>query len=304
VINGKTYYQVLGVLEDAEDAVIRAAYKVLAQKYHPDKFDGDLNYATEKMQEISRAYDTLSNPERRGAYDQELKNQGRYKSDIGDEEEQIVSDDEENWKLACQFFPDLVKLASNLRVLRGALENQFKAYLLETRRYEMAERIANELQESYLTTYFGNNKDIHDFALHLLKNNRRGDALTLNRAVNVLGDSVSPLELMRYVTSKSDFRQDDFKHTRQTRSHELAKLILNSANFNDWELCAEFLSTFDIPVTIPSYTTERKGTVNIVLVGQKNRPMKVRDFIIWTKEDMARPFFETGILPRTKWAFL
>ena len=35
MINNKTYYQILGVTPDAEDIVIRAAYKVLSQRYHP-----------------------------------------------------------------------------------------------------------------------------------------------------------------------------------------------------------------------------------------------------------------------------
>ena len=40
MINDKTYYQILGVTPDAEDIVIRAAYKALSQRYHPDKFKG------------------------------------------------------------------------------------------------------------------------------------------------------------------------------------------------------------------------------------------------------------------------
>ena len=79
----KTYYQILGVLEDAEDIVIRAAYKVLAQKYHPDKWVGDLDFAAKTMQEIARAHEVLSDKNARNAYDQELKEQGRYKSDLG-----------------------------------------------------------------------------------------------------------------------------------------------------------------------------------------------------------------------------
>ena len=33
----KDYYKILGVLDNAEDIVIKAAYRALAQKYHPDK---------------------------------------------------------------------------------------------------------------------------------------------------------------------------------------------------------------------------------------------------------------------------
>lgn len=65
----KSYYRVLGVLEDAEDIVIKAAYKAIAQKYHPDKFDGDEKHAKACMQEINQAYATLSDPIERKKYD-------------------------------------------------------------------------------------------------------------------------------------------------------------------------------------------------------------------------------------------
>jgi len=296
LINGKTYYQVLGVLEDAEDAVIRAAYKVLAQKYHPDKFEGDSNYATTRMQEISRAYETLSDPKARSIYDQELKSQGRYESDIdGNDEEQIVSDDEENWQLACEFFPNLVKLASDLRSLRGALENQFKALLLETRRYDIASDLAEGLRRSYLKTYFGEDEEVHEFALHLLLSNRRKDALVLNKAITVMGGSVSARDLMKYVNERSDTSKGE-----KTRSQRLATLIIETANVSDWAICVEFLSTFDISVHV-----RMKGEIaTLVLVGRKQRPMTVKEFVSWTKTEIAEPYLVTGVVPKGKWIFL
>ncbi len=50
------YYSVLGVNKDADEVVIRAAYRALAQKYHPDKWDGDISFANKKMIEINEAY--------------------------------------------------------------------------------------------------------------------------------------------------------------------------------------------------------------------------------------------------------
>lgn len=60
-------YDVLGVAKDADPDTIKKAYKKLAQKYHPDRYDGD--DAKTKFQEINSAYQTLSDPERRAAYD-------------------------------------------------------------------------------------------------------------------------------------------------------------------------------------------------------------------------------------------
>ena len=58
MIDGITYYQILGVAADAEDIVIKAAYRSLSQKYHPDRWQGDPKVAQERMSMINRAYDT------------------------------------------------------------------------------------------------------------------------------------------------------------------------------------------------------------------------------------------------------
>ncbi len=68
----KNYYAVLGLLPTAEQVVIKAAYKALAQRYHPDKFDGDPDVARVKMESLNEAYQALSNPSRRQVHDQKL----------------------------------------------------------------------------------------------------------------------------------------------------------------------------------------------------------------------------------------
>lgn len=61
-------YKILKISRDAPDEVIRAAYKVLASKYHPDKNPGD-EASARMMQHINDAYALLSNPIRRSEYD-------------------------------------------------------------------------------------------------------------------------------------------------------------------------------------------------------------------------------------------
>jgi hypothetical protein len=64
-------YAVLGVARNATDSDIRAAYHALVAKYHPDKHQGNPleGLAAEKMAEMNRAYEILSDPARRAAYD-------------------------------------------------------------------------------------------------------------------------------------------------------------------------------------------------------------------------------------------
>jgi len=63
-------YTVLGVARTASEAEIRAAYLALVAKYHPDRHQGNPleELAGEKLVEVNRAYEILSDPGRRAAY--------------------------------------------------------------------------------------------------------------------------------------------------------------------------------------------------------------------------------------------
>ena len=71
----KNYYEILGVDKKATPEEIKSAYRKLAMKYHPDRNQGD-EAAAEKFKEVNEAHETLSDQQKRAAYDYELEHPG------------------------------------------------------------------------------------------------------------------------------------------------------------------------------------------------------------------------------------
>ena len=67
-MTGDSYYDILGVSRNASDKDIRRAFRRLARKHHPDVNPSDKR-AEERFKEINRAYEVLSDPDKRSKYD-------------------------------------------------------------------------------------------------------------------------------------------------------------------------------------------------------------------------------------------
>src|SRR5215213_6552337 len=64
----RCYYETLEVERSADESKLKAAFRKLAMKWHPDKNPGDAS-AEKKFKEINEAYEFLKDPQKRAAYD-------------------------------------------------------------------------------------------------------------------------------------------------------------------------------------------------------------------------------------------
>lgn len=201
----KDYYAILGVLPTAEDVVIRAAYKALAQRYHPDRNPDTIAEATRRMAEINEAYTVLSDAAKRRAYDESRpsKNQAE-EADLGGDSDSSTGDDAlgADWKLATKYHPELVELFDHLGKISRRLAFTFRVFLLETKNFKNSRDYAATLERTFLEQYFGKNGAIIAFATKLILNGERKAALELNNVVRVLGDGLDSGQVIKSISTE------------------------------------------------------------------------------------------------------
>lgn len=71
----KTHYDNLKVTKNAPDYIIKAAYRALSQRFHPDVFKGPTEEAERIMKIVNAAKDVLCDPKKRAAYDKKIKDE-------------------------------------------------------------------------------------------------------------------------------------------------------------------------------------------------------------------------------------
>lgn len=65
----KDFYEILGVRRNANKKQIKKAYRKLVKEYHPDNNKERANWAKKKFIEVTKAYETLSDEDKRKIYD-------------------------------------------------------------------------------------------------------------------------------------------------------------------------------------------------------------------------------------------
>lgn len=206
-------YAVLGVLPDAEGVVITAAYRALAQRYHPDKFTVDQEEAHERMSALNNAYAQVGTPERRAEYDRSRKKSGQASFSDSDTDEFNQAFDtalnklEERWRIACSVYEDLVTMRARLHRISAALAFSFVTVILETRVFTNRSKLAEAMESNFLSRYFGSNTQVIDYARKLIFANERAAARALNQVVDVLGSDTSSERIISRIDA--DFQLSD-----------------------------------------------------------------------------------------------
>lgn len=222
----KDYYRILGVLDDAEEIVIRAAYKALAQRYHPDKWTGSKDEANKRMSDINEAYGVLSDPVKRKQYDATRK-KSEYEDINDDDEDEMLASIESDWNEVVEYFPDLIKISQNLSKISKQLDFTFKTILLERKEFNNRVELSRTLETIYLQKYFGKNQKIIAFAKQLILDGKKEEAKKLNRAVDLLGSEVDPNIILNKILGIEDnFSYNSVK--KKITIKEIAQVFLKN----------------------------------------------------------------------------
>ncbi|WP_333874834.1 J domain-containing protein [Methylobacter sp.] len=87
----RTHYDNLKIRRNASNATIRAAYKALMQKYHPDKFDGSVQEALRITKIIQHSYEILIHFDKRAKHDRWISElEAKFRQKYGSTEFGIV----------------------------------------------------------------------------------------------------------------------------------------------------------------------------------------------------------------------
>ena len=206
------HYAVLGVSPDAEDVVIKAAYRALAQRYHPDKNTGDPAYSRQRMSELNEAYRILGDPKLRAEYDKTRSPQSGHAYQQEEPPEQreafdaALAEMEDRWAIAVSIYPDLKDYRGSLARMSSSLAFGYVASLLESKAFERRAEIAAGLERNFLERFFGTDPQVIAYARDAILAGDKKAALALNRLVEVMGSGVDSNLLIKKVEDEFGVR--------------------------------------------------------------------------------------------------
>jgi curved DNA-binding protein CbpA len=209
VNSDKDYYSILGVLPNAEDIVVRAAYRALAQRYHPDHARESQEKAHSRMSELNDAFGVLSDKAKRSSYDQLRSAAAPCCGEQFNAAEESPTEDtplESDWGIALKYYPDLATLEGRLSQFSRRLASTYRAHILETQQFDARELLAGLMENHFLRAHFGDHEKNMDFARRLILARQRKAAQVLNESIRVLGCNTDPRRVIGQIARDFNIR--------------------------------------------------------------------------------------------------
>lgn len=186
--SSKNHYETLGVLIDADEFIIKAAYKALAQHYHPDRYQGDTDFAEKKIREINEAYSIIGDPAKRNKYNESLIGEAikirSYLEDCEFLEEKSLA---ESWRIACEYYPELALAEERLLNLSPIISFVYRSLILDGKLFSQADALAKKIEQSFLSIFFGGDLRIISLARFLINSEKNEAASDLSKTVQAIG---------------------------------------------------------------------------------------------------------------------
>lgn len=190
----KDYYAILGVLPSIEPTALKAVYLALLKKYHPDIYKGNVADAERITKELNEAFGVLGDQSKRAEYDGLRKEKS---SDGGDFSQEGLFDNNENidfelnkdWKIIEEYYPEVELHRKEIYLISKSLSKVFQYIILTEKLSDRSKELLELLKNEFLKRYFGSNEKLQNFALKMLKENRRDVALELNNIARIIGDT-------------------------------------------------------------------------------------------------------------------
>ncbi|WP_153916722.1 DnaJ domain-containing protein [Shewanella sp. TC10] len=192
-------YLSLGLSQDSDDDAITTAYESLYLFYHSDEYQSAFADIDIKLANIAVSYDILKCPIKRKSYDEMWQHYQAEKTldalvDVPDMSYEFEVDAPimEQWPDVVEQHPHLIELYDNLASLSTVLALSFKAYILESERFEEAERLAYIMCAQYIQCFFDEEQNIKPLAKGLLTTNSPADVVTVDELFDAQGIELSP----------------------------------------------------------------------------------------------------------------
>lgn len=216
------YYQILNVTASADTEVIKAAYRALAKKFHPDSSVTGGVPDAELFRRITEAYEVLIDPGRRKVYDESLsrrrtKTAAEEKSSTADCAEGMTDAEAELWRQAAELFPQLPIEYHRLTILSPPLGLQLQKALVTFREFKSATELANKLEGNFLKSTFGPSTEIQEAGRWCLSNGRGDVAAEILKLNSLFSKSLADSKLI--AEANRNFK--DVKLRKHMRSFRL-----------------------------------------------------------------------------------